>query len=61
MDIYLMDGNAFVKLNGSNYMICIGTKEEVDQATPQEFVEMIGRALAICRFRSIEVKDNAVH
>jgi len=54
MTIYIMDGMCFVAvdLGRSSYMLCIGSKEEVDKATTQEGLDMVKRAFAINRFRN---------
>lgn len=46
-----MANQAFVDV-GDNYKLCIGTKAEVDEATPAKLVEMIYVALAWSQFRS---------
>jgi len=50
MDIYLLDTEkgqmAFVDF-GSGYMICIGTRAEVDSASPAKLERMIWEAIAM--------------
>lgn len=61
MKIYLLDDNAFVEF-GKGYMLCIGTKKEVDDATPQKITEMVDFAIAYSKFRCLEIwKDTRVH
>lgn len=59
IDIYLMDGMAFVNL-GNGYMLCIGSKSDVDKASPQRIVEMIDEAVACSKYRSIATSKGAV-
>ncbi len=59
MNIYLMDDNAFIELKSpkgiaSGYMLCIGTRKEVDEATPQQLMRMVQLALATSKYRALE-------
>lgn len=67
MNIYLMDDNAFVEFKSpqgkpSGYMLCIGTKKEVDEASPQELIRMVQVAIVYSKYNCIEIfKDTPVH
>lgn len=52
MDIFLQKDKAFVDL-GNGYMLCIGTKAEVDQADATRIGEMIKEAVVYAQWRSI--------
>jgi len=59
VDIYLMEGMAFVDLK-KGYMLCIGTKKEVDEADGQRLMQMIREAIVMSQFRSIETSKGKV-
>lgn len=52
MSIYLMDDMAFVDL-GKGYLLCIGSKAEIDNADEEKIRRMITEAVAYSKFRSI--------
>lgn len=61
MKIFLMGNMAFVDIY-KGYMLCIGSKAEVDAASPQHLIEMIHEAIAYSQFRSINVsKGQTLH
>lgn len=53
IDIFLMGDMAFVDL-GDGYMLCIGSRTEVDEASPQRLMEMINEAVIYSKYRGIE-------
>lgn len=53
MRIFLLDDMAFVDLN-AGYLLCIGTKAEVDKADAVRIADMVKEAIAASQFRSIE-------
>lgn len=53
MSIYLMGDQAFIDLK-DGYMLCIGSKQEVDSANERQLVEMIHSAIIWSRYRGIE-------
>lgn len=59
IEVYLMDGMAFVDL-GAGYMLCIGSKAEVDKATPERLMEMINEAVMHSKYRGIESSKGVV-
>lgn len=60
--IYLMGEQAFVELPGSTYMLCIGSKTEVDAADEKRLIEMIKEAIVWSQYRSIgSAKGHARH
>jgi hypothetical protein len=52
MDIYLKKKMAYVDF-AKGYMLCIGTKEEVDNASNEQILRMIWEAIALAQFNSI--------
>lgn len=56
MDIYLIDGSAFVLIHHGfrSIFLCIGTRAEVEEASGEQFRRMIREALAINEFKNIE-------
>lgn len=57
--IFLIGEQAFVEIS-KNYMLCIGSKTEVDEATPAQLAAIITSAVALSRFRDNE-KGFTVH
>lgn len=53
MDIYVKDRWAFVDL-GKGYLLCIGTKDEVEKADRAEIGRMIQEALATSQYHSVK-------
>lgn len=61
MDIYLLGNWAFVDM-GKGYMLCIGTKEDVDAADAAEIGKMVQEAIAVAKFRSMgSMKGGKTH
>ncbi len=60
MKIYLMEEQAFVEYT-PGYMLCIGTKKEVDEATPQQLMRMVQIAIVYSKYNCIEIFKNPVH
>ena len=52
MSIYLMGDQAFVDI-GDGYMLCVGSKKEVQEADEKQLVEMIVSAITWSRYRAI--------
>lgn len=52
MKIFLMGSQAFVDI-GDNYMLCIGSKTEVDAADEKKLTEMIHEAIVWSKYREI--------
>lgn len=62
MKIYFINGNAFFELSGSNYLICIGTQKEVEEASAEKLERMIWEAFAVSRFNETKTKgERYVH
>lgn len=65
MKIFLMGEQAFVQLNKpgwENFMLCIGSKTEVDAADEKRLVEMIHQAIAWSQYREIDTgRRRAIH
>lgn len=53
VDIYVRRGAAYVQLD-QDFMLCIGTKSEVQHASPQKIARLIEEALAFNWFSQIE-------
>ena len=60
MNIFLMGNMAFVSI-GKNYLLCIGSRIEVLNATPEQLVELIEAAVAWSKFRAIETDNHVRH
>lgn len=52
VDIFVQNTNAFVSL-GNGYLLCIGTRAEVDKADATRIAEMIQEAMAFSRYQTI--------
>ncbi len=60
MSIYIQDKMAFVDLG--NYMLCIGSEDEVRKADETRILEMIAEAVKHAQFRSISSSaGQAIH
>lgn len=59
INIYLMGEMAFIDL-GDGYMLCIGSKTEVDEASPTRLWEMVNEAVVHSRYRSISSSKGMV-
>jgi hypothetical protein len=59
MKIYLMGDSAFVDV-GKGYLLCIGSKTEVDEAKPGRLLDMIEEAIAHSKWRSMESSKGMV-
>lgn len=58
MKVYIIGDNAFIELvRDTDYMLCIGTKAEVDAADDKEIVRMVLVALAQAEYRSLTGKE----
>lgn len=58
MKIYLLGEAAFIELTREkNYMLCIGTKAEVDEADEQGILRMVEVALAHAKYRSLTGRE----
>lgn len=58
MKIFLVGDSAFVELaKEHNYMLCIGTKADVDKATPPELIHMVDTAIAFAKYRGLTGKE----
>lgn len=60
MNIYLQGNNAFVDL-GKGYLLCIGTRQEVDKADETKLVAMIWRAVVQSQFNAIVVSPSKLN
>lgn len=69
MNLYVMKDekdtpHVFVEY-GQGYMLCIGTKVEVDEALAKNdlgrVATMVQEAVAHCKFRSIEIWNQPTH
>lgn len=52
MTIYIIKDCAFVDLN-KGYLLCIGSKEEVEKADAEQIDRMVREAIATSLFRNI--------
>ena len=61
MKIYFMGNDAFYDI-GDGYLICIGTKKEIAEATLEQIVSMVAEAIAYSQYRGIEtIKGRVLH
>lgn len=62
VDIFIMGEQAFVRFarkgHNANYMLCIGSKQEVDEANDEQIVKMVSEAIAFSEYRSLEISPN---
>lgn len=64
MDIYMMGDQAFVRFakkgHGANYMLCIGSKADVDAADDATLIRLVNEAIAYSEYRSLECSPNLI-
>ena len=60
MRIYILYEQVFVRVE-KGHLLCIGTREEFDQATPERVIEMIEQARVLAQYKEIEVTNTTVH
>jgi len=61
--LYLLDEMVFVQFQQkhSNYMLCIGSKAEVDKADERQILDMVKQAVAMAKYRSVEAVPHSTH
>lgn len=60
IEIYVMKGMAFIDL-GNGYMLCIGSKDEVDEASPDRLLAMVNEAVIHSRYLSMSSEGEVRH
>lgn len=56
-----MGEQVFVDCRKGGFLLCIGNKDEVDNAPPAKLAQMIFEAIAVSEFREIDKSPKLTH